>query len=389
MAKQNNDDQIEEAILAAVNNAKDSGLNDEDVNIVNDYFTSFFGDKEDDVDDDDEEEEEEESDEYDENGNEENDENIDPNVGQPTSDILTADDVPLMVLKEFNHDDWDNPQTEAECHKIRAFNGCKCKNGQPCTQLFDVVFILQRRMEMCELSSAERKLFIMGHISTSINRGTMTQCTKRRRQSLRKQTSCTYWIEGNRVCRTSFEFIHCISSNQMSGILKHYKANGATAPVKNSGGRKYGKNGISFGDTKHVATFITNFGERHGMMLPGKTMGVRGTDAKIRLLPTSVSKASLFRKYTAQMDEVNRRRHVAGHGPLRVAKRTTFEKIWKDHCPFIKVTKPKTDLCWQCQRNNSAVYPSANSSLAQKTESLARQLSQLLSEERGRRKRNS
>ena len=41
--------------------------------------------------------------------------------------------------------------------------------------------------------------------------------------------------------------------------------------------------------------------------------------------------------------------------------------------PFIVRTKPMTDLCWTCQKNNSAVYNSCNLSEEQKSERLKKQ----------------
>ena len=46
--------------------------------------------------------------------------------------------------------------------------------------------------------------------------------------------------------------------------------------------------------------------------------------------------------------------------PHRIARESTYLELWNVYCPFIITSRPKTDLCWQCQRNNSAVYQSAN-----------------------------
>lgn len=51
---------------------------------------------------------------------------------------------------------------------------------------------------------------------------------------------------------------------------------------------------------------------------------------------------------------------ITGLPPHRSAKQTTFLNVWRRYCPFVITSRPKTDLCWQCQKNNSAVYQSAN-----------------------------
>ncbi|XP_071948388.1 uncharacterized protein [Antedon mediterranea] len=274
--------------------------------------------------------------------------------------------------------DWCNIQNDEELQKIRSFKRCRCGNGPDknvCLKQFEEEFILQRRAEMCELSNVERKMFIMGHISRSINRGQTTNCTKRKAQKQRTRTSCTYKVDGFKVCRQAFEFLHCISNCQLTAICKHFKENGVTPPRKNSGGRN--KTALSHSDVKHVVTFLETYAERNGYALPGKTMGVRCDDSRMRLLPTCKTKKAIFKVYEQQMIEVNRRRTMAGHIPLRFARKSSFYKMWKEYCPYIKITKPKSDLCWVCQKNNSAVFHSANSSDQSKRERLANQLDHL------------
>ena len=64
---------------------------------------------------------------------------------------------------------------------------------------------------------------------------------------------------------------------------------------------------------------------------------------------------------------------LAGLGVWRVAKYRTFLNIWDQYCPFVMTTRPKSDLCWQCQQNNVAVYNSANLDEATKLQHLHKQ----------------
>lgn len=52
----------------------------------------------------------------------------------------------------------------------------------------------------------------------------------------------------------------------------------------------------------------------------------------------------------------------------RVVNIVTFRRLWKTLVPYIVRTKPMTDLCWQCQKNNSAIYKSANLTEAEKSD---------------------
>ncbi|KAK1901239.1 40S ribosomal protein S1 [Dissostichus eleginoides] len=84
------------------------------------------------------------------------------------------------------------------------------------------------------------------------------------------------------------------------------------------------------------------------MPLPGRIQGFKRTD--IRVLPTTETKSSVWRKYKAQMQE-------NGH---RAAGNSTFRKLWKELIPSVVIGRPMRDLCWFCQKNNMAICLSSN-----------------------------
>jgi len=45
---------------------------------------------------------------------------------------------------------------------------------------------------------------------------------------------------------------------------------------------------------------------------------------------------------------------------MRAVAKSTFRKLWRQLVPYVVRTRPMTDLCWECQRNNEALYRSAN-----------------------------
>lgn len=45
---------------------------------------------------------------------------------------------------------------------------------------------------------------------------------------------------------------------------------------------------------------------------------------------------------------------------MRAVGKTTFRRLWRQLVPYVVRTRPLTDLCWECQRNNEALYRSAN-----------------------------
>jgi len=54
-------------------------------------------------------------------------------------------------------------------------------------------------------------------------------------------------------------------------------------------------------------------------------------------------------------------------------KLSTFKALWNQLVPYIVRTKPMTDLCWECQKNNLALYRTANMPDSLKSEKVQKQ----------------
>ena len=52
---------------------------------------------------------------------------------------------------------------------------------------------------------------------------------------------------------------------------------------------------------------------------------------------------------------------------------SSFRSLWKQLVPYVVTSKPMSDLCWTCQKNNILVYRSANLAEAEKSERLQAQ----------------
>ncbi|XP_033116317.1 uncharacterized protein LOC117116394, partial [Anneissia japonica] len=57
----------------------------------------------------------------------------------------------------------------------------------------------------------------------------------------------------------------------------------------------------------------------------------------------------------------------------RAASITSFRSLWKQLCPEIMVAKPRSDLCWMCQKNNWMIYRCTNVSEEDKSSILKKQ----------------
>ena len=62
---------------------------------------------------------------------------------------------------------------------------------------------------------------------------------------------------------------------------------------------------------------------------------------------------------------------------LEAVKYDAFQRLWMLLVPYIVKTRPMTDLCWMCQKNNSAIYRSTNTSDESKSERIRQQQAHL------------
>lgn len=105
-----------------------------------------------------------------------------------------------------------------------------------------------------------------------------------------------------------------------------------------------------------VVRFLINYAEQNAILLPGRIPGYKS--ANISLLPSSTSKRRLWLIY----------QQAAQQQGIRAAHRSYFDKLWKQLLPHIVVCKPRSDLCWTCQKNSVAIMRTANTALEQKSQ---------------------
>ena len=109
------------------------------------------------------------------------------------------------------------------------------------------------------------------------------------------------------------------------------------------------RHAITHNDTEKIVSFIKNFAETHGILLPGRVPGVRDYE-KAKLLPSSMSKRYIYSMYKESCDG-------------RVVSESSFKTAWKLYAPHIYIMKPKTNLCWMCRKNSRAVVRTTGSAV--------------------------
>ena len=99
------------------------------------------------------------------------------------------------------------------------------------------------------------------------------------------------------LCLFSFR----ISNKKLVSLKIWLKDNGLTPVVLKSGGISRTRRVLSPDDITRAVKFILNYAENFAVFLPGRIPGFKRSD--LRLLPTSSTKASVYRLYETAMKE--------------------------------------------------------------------------------------
>ena len=139
-----------------------------------------------------------------------------------------------------------------------------------------------------------------------------------------------------------FRFLHTIGQKRLKNLAKSLKNNGL-APRIHGNTKRLPPNTLSTSSVDFVICFLLNYADQNGILLPGRIPGYTRSD--IKLLPSSMSKRGVWRTY--------RESHTVAY--------TTFCSLWRSLLPAIVIMKPISDLCFECQKNSTAIVRAANS----------------------------
>ena len=103
-----------------------------------------------------------------------------------------------------------------------------------------------------------------------------------------------YCHQGQVICATIFRFLHGIGERRLKNLAKSLRENGIV-PRVHGNYQRLPKHTLSLDSVQNVAAFLLNFADQHGLLLPGRIPGYSRSD--IKLLPSSMSKRCIWRKY--------------------------------------------------------------------------------------------
>jgi len=206
-------------------------------------------------------------------------------------------------------------------------------------------------MNMREMTPYEKDLLLLGVISCSIN-ATESTLSKKQKSVARKKTRVRhFYYNHQRICKDTFMYLMEVSKEKLHNLKQWYLHHGLV-PRK--------KTALKLEDIQMVVQFILNFADQQSLILPGRVPGFKRND--VRILPSCKTKASIWRCCKASA--------IPGQ---RDVKLSTFRQLWSQLLPCIVIAKPMSDLCWVCQKNNTAIVRSVNVLEEEKSETLRTQ----------------
>ena len=245
--------------------------------------------------------------------------------------------------------------------------GCGCSKwkGQACVRQFTGSIIQESRSQCQQLSRGELDMLLMGQLVAIGNISDITSTAWRHTPTPRTRVHYSYHHQGKIICLKTFLFLHGIGIKRFKNIAKSFQENGFLPRVHGIS-KRLPHHCLSLPSVQHVISFLVNYTEENGLLLPGRLPGYRSSDMK--LLPSSTSKKGIWKLYqqaTNECDDV----HAVAY--------TTFCHLWRTLLPSVILMRPMADLCWQCQQNSQTILRSANFPEVEKSEVLKKALEHL------------
>ena len=221
-------------------------------------------------------------------------------TSSPGSTSDSVDCTPLCNNDDTTLDHDVNSPYEDCTQQIKSFfeHGCDCrygKNQSPCTKSLDVDEVVDHRMQCIELSSPELDLVILGALQSHFNRS-----YEKERHRMK------YFLRDIQVCKKTFLLVYGIGKSRLENLRAHYKKEGLVSRTHANTSR-LPKNTPSRESVERTVTFIKNFATEQAISLPGRYPNFK--DLKVQLLPSSETKASMWRQYKKASEEKNLSAH--------------------------------------------------------------------------------
>ena len=224
-----------------------------------------------------------------------------------------------------------SPELAAVLDQIQALRttGCGCATNHYLQfadgQLVSLFSSLSR------LSKADKKLFILGELAASLQVASVEES--------RRKYTFVYSCFGHKICRKSFLAIHNIGQFTLRSLQEQVEAGQVTpAPHKSAG--RVAVNVLPPDAAGDIGKFIRSYAATFGMPQPAAPRGRPGLPPVF--LPASINKKKLFAEYEKSAEA----------GTISFE---TFRRYWQIHAPEVVIMKPRSDVCYICDKHREAI----------------------------------
>ncbi|MES9881925.1 MAG: hypothetical protein ABW185_13685 [Sedimenticola sp.] len=226
------------------------------------------------------------------------------------------------------------PDADPDLVKIQLLkaNGCGCSNN--CQIMFDENVLYKHVLDVKEMDKSDKEIYIMATVIDSNEHGGETKRGKKRQRG-----RVQYKLLGHKVCKKVFMLAFDVGKYSLKNLLDHVSEHGAVPRTHANTGRKPPKS-LTFEDVKNVVQYITNYAEEFGMPQPAAPRGRDNTPPIY--LTSQTTKKEIHEKYLIGCAE--------SENDCREVKSSTFNNIWRQCLPHIKIATPRDDVCAVCEK---------------------------------------
>ena len=119
-------------------------------------------------------------------------------------------------------------------------------------------------------------------------------------------------------------FLHDISEKRLKNLAKSLREKGIE-PRVHGNYQRLPKHTLSLDSVQNVVAFLLNFADQHCLLLPGRIPGYSRSD--IKLLPSSMSKCCIWRKYQCAAELLE--------SAIKSVAYTSFYRLWRSLLPSV------------------------------------------------------
>ena len=216
-----------------------------------------------------------------------------------------------------------------DLNKVRDIkkNGCKCTMN--CSSKFCETDMINHIQNIREMDKNDKEMYLMGTLLDFDKDKTIKG--KKRKRNRRK-----FMFLGQPVCKNFFIVVYATGSKSLKNIMKHMADNGPVPRAHGNSGKRM-PHGLVFEDIKAAVQFIVNYADINGLPQPAAPRGTDNTPPVY--LHCSNTKKSVHKEYQDSLPD-----------GARCIKNTTWNKIWRNCVPHLRIASPKDDVCASCEK---------------------------------------